>query len=268
MPPGSANHVAQKQYSSIRVLATDNAAFCRYGIEFDRRKVRWARRLPAAPRMRSPGGSDPGRAARVRAYPEASAITQSSILRRQRPGAGSTVMSGDQDFAGRAVPFRKCSGTSTSPGRHLKRERVASARGDRQGDTIATLVEGSSGRRSISSPIGQKPEDDGPNRRGAVTQHICGQRLRRRAQSPSHGAWPTPACRAAPLGCVEVVHRDIRDKCGATIPVGVSSSQSLRVQVGARYRDQDPDRASSRGRCLLAPGCSFLTHLVRSAHQT
>jgi hypothetical protein len=44
--------------------------------------------------------------------------------------------------------------------------------------------------------------------------------------------------------------------------VGVSSSQSLRVQVGARYRDQDPDRASSRGRCLLAPGMSFLTHLV------
>ena len=42
--------------------------------------------------------------------------------------------------------------------------------------------------------------------------------------------------------------------------VGVSSSQSLRVQVGARYRDQDPDRASSRGRCLLAPGMSFLTH--------
>ena len=42
--------------------------------------------------------------------------------------------------------------------------------------------------------------------------------------------------------------------------VGVSSSQSLRVQVGARYRDQDPDRASSRGRCLLAPGMSYLTH--------
>jgi hypothetical protein len=42
--------------------------------------------------------------------------------------------------------------------------------------------------------------------------------------------------------------------------VGMSSSQSLRVQVGARYRDQDPDSASSLGRCLLAPGMSFLTH--------
>ncbi len=42
--------------------------------------------------------------------------------------------------------------------------------------------------------------------------------------------------------------------------VGVSSSQSLRVQVGASYRDQDPDRASSLGRCLLAPGMSYLTH--------
>ncbi len=28
--------------------------------------------------------------------------------------------------------------------------------------------------------------------------------------------------------------------------VGVSSSQSLLVQVGARYRDHDHDRASSR----------------------
>ena len=44
--------------------------------------------------------------------------------------------------------------------------------------------------------------------------------------------------------------------------VGVSSSQSLRVQVGARYRDQDPDSASSLGRCLLAPGMSYLTHRV------
>jgi hypothetical protein len=44
--------------------------------------------------------------------------------------------------------------------------------------------------------------------------------------------------------------------------VGVSSSQSLLVQVGAGYRDQDPDRASSRGRCLLAPGMSYLTHRV------
>ncbi|MEA2774703.1 MAG: hypothetical protein QOF90_109 [Acetobacteraceae bacterium] len=44
--------------------------------------------------------------------------------------------------------------------------------------------------------------------------------------------------------------------------VGVSSSQSLLVQVGTGYRDQDPDRASSRGRCLLAPGMSYLTHRV------
>jgi hypothetical protein len=50
--------------------------------------------------------------------------------------------------------------------------------------------------------------------------------------------------------------------CGATMAVGMSSSQSLRVQVGARYRDQDPDSASSLGRCLLAPGMSFLTHRV------
>jgi hypothetical protein len=42
--------------------------------------------------------------------------------------------------------------------------------------------------------------------------------------------------------------------------VGLSSSQSLRVQVGARYRDQDPGSASSLGRCLLAPGMSYLTH--------
>ena len=35
------------------------------------------------------------------------------------------------------------------------------------------------------------------------------------------------------------------DMCGAAMAVGVSSSQSLRVQVGARYRDQDPGRASS-----------------------
>jgi len=42
--------------------------------------------------------------------------------------------------------------------------------------------------------------------------------------------------------------------------VGMSSSQSLLVQVGARYRDQDPDSASSRGRCLVAPGMSYLTH--------
>ena len=42
--------------------------------------------------------------------------------------------------------------------------------------------------------------------------------------------------------------------------VGVTSSQSLRVQVGARYRDQDPDSASSLGRCLLALGMICLTH--------
>ncbi len=42
--------------------------------------------------------------------------------------------------------------------------------------------------------------------------------------------------------------------------VGVASSQSLRVQVGAGYRDQDPDRASSRGSCLLAQGMTCLTH--------
>lgn len=42
--------------------------------------------------------------------------------------------------------------------------------------------------------------------------------------------------------------------------VGVTSSQSLLVQVGAGYRDQDPDRASSLGRCLLAPGMNCLTH--------
>jgi hypothetical protein len=48
--------------------------------------------------------------------------------------------------------------------------------------------------------------------------------------------------------------------CGATMAVGLSSSQSLRVQVGARYRDQDPDSASSLGRCLLALGMSYLTH--------
>ena len=50
--------------------------------------------------------------------------------------------------------------------------------------------------------------------------------------------------------------------CGATMAVGVSSSQSLLLQVGAGYRDQDPDRASSLGRCLLALGMSYLTHRV------
>ena len=42
--------------------------------------------------------------------------------------------------------------------------------------------------------------------------------------------------------------------------VGTSSSQSLLVQVGTRYRDQDPGSASSRGRCLLALGMYDLTH--------
>jgi len=42
--------------------------------------------------------------------------------------------------------------------------------------------------------------------------------------------------------------------------VGASSSQSLLVQVGTRYRDQDPGRASSLGRCLLALGMYDLTH--------
>jgi len=42
--------------------------------------------------------------------------------------------------------------------------------------------------------------------------------------------------------------------------VGASSSQSLRVQVGTRYRDQDPGRASSLGRCLLALGMYDLSH--------
>jgi hypothetical protein len=42
--------------------------------------------------------------------------------------------------------------------------------------------------------------------------------------------------------------------------VGTSSSQSLRVQVGTRYRDQDPGSASSLGRCLLALGMYDLTH--------
>lgn len=49
-------------------------------------------------------------------------------------------------------------------------------------------------------------------------------------------------------------------QCGAAVAVGTSSSQSLRVQVGTRYRDQDPGRASSRGRCLLALGMYDLTH--------
>lgn len=35
--------------------------------------------------------------------------------------------------------------------------------------------------------------------------------------------------------------------CGAALAVGVSSSQSLLLQVGTGYRDQGHDRASSRG---------------------
>ena len=41
--------------------------------------------------------------------------------------------------------------------------------------------------------------------------------------------------------------------------VGVPSSQSLLVQVGARYRDQDHDRASSLEE-LKAPGMNYLTN--------
>src|SRR6202034_1075146 len=51
-----------------------------------------------------------------------------------------------------------------------------------------------------------------------------------------------------------------KGRYAAALAVGLSSSQSLRVQVGARYRDQDPDSASSLGRCLLAPGMNYLTH--------
>jgi len=36
-------------------------------------------------------------------------------------------------------------------------------------------------------------------------------------------------------------------ECGAAKAVGRLTPQSLRVQVGARYRDQDRDRASPRG---------------------
>ena len=41
--------------------------------------------------------------------------------------------------------------------------------------------------------------------------------------------------------------------------VGVPSSQSLLVQVGARYRDQDHDRASSP-EVRKAPGMNYLTN--------
>ena len=43
-------------------------------------------------------------------------------------------------------------------------------------------------------------------------------------------------------------------------PLAIASSQSLRVQVGAGYRNQGFDRASSLGSCLLAQGMTCLTH--------
>ena len=43
-------------------------------------------------------------------------------------------------------------------------------------------------------------------------------------------------------------------------PLAFASSQSLRLQVGAGYRNQGFDRASSLGSCLLAQGMTCLTH--------
>ena len=52
----------------------------------------------------------------------------------------------------------------------------------------------------------------------------------------------------------------VRERAEPPWPLAFQSSQSLLVQVGTGYHDQGHDRASSRGRCLLAPGMSFLTH--------
>ena len=98
----------------------------------------------------------------------------------------------------------------------------------------------SNDRMSISWPIGQNPDTTVPAG-GGTSRSTCS------ASAAPHAG--SHAARAASICWRSVRLALIRsaEKCGAAMAVGVSSSQSLLVQVGTRYRDQDPDRASSRG---------------------
>jgi len=106
---------------------------------------------------------------------------------------------------------------------------------------------------SISCPIGQKPETTAPAG-GGVSSRICSPRA-----CPHDGSHVS---RAASMRARTARFASISssgEMCGAAMAGGVSSSQSLHVQVGTRYRDQDPDRASSLGSCLLAQGMYYLS---------
>src|SRR4051794_29663574 len=107
---------------------------------------------------------------------------------------------------------------------------------------------------SISPGSGQKPDTTAPEG-GGQSRSTCADKARPQAtgSQSNRAAWArVRASRLAPSNS--------GDECGAAMAVGVTSSQSLRVQVGTGYRDQDPDRASSQGKCLLAPGMNSLTH--------
>ena len=146
--------------------------------------------------MRSPGGSDPaGRRACDRNNLRHTPVVP-PLMSNARSGISS--MSGTRiSPVGRIVPKR--SGTSTSPGRQYRNvsgwpRRGVTGRATRLPRWCRAC---SSGRRSISSPIGQKPETMAPIG-GGQSRSTWRPAPRRRAQSPSHGA-ANAACRAARL---------------------------------------------------------------------
>ena len=187
---------------------------------------------------------------------EAAAVTQAPPA-ASNARSGISRMSGTSSSPiGRIVPKR--SGTSTSPGASAEGQRLAAPWRHRQRHAVAPLVQRVQQRAEVDL-VAQRPErrNDGAGGGGQS----------RSTWAASAAPQAAGSCRAAPSGLtrrpfgrVDVVMPREMEMCGAAMAVGVSSSQSLRVQVGARYRDQDPDSASSRGRCLLAPGMSYLTH--------
>ena len=111
---------------------------------------------------------------------------------------------------------------------------------------------------------GPEAGDAGAGRRqGRLAQHVLGEAF------PGNGAverGSTDQRRAtglrlalgeqhrAPVGDARRrVHLGLGHRCGATLAVGVLSSQGLLLQVGTRYPDQDPGRASSQ-EMLIGPG--------------
>ena len=136
-----------------------------------------------------------------------------------------------------------------------ERQRIAASRRHRQHHGMAALVQPVQQRADVDL-LADRPE---PGHHGAGGgAHSASTRS---ASAAPDAAGSHPARNAsARARATRLASSSSEMLCGAAMAVGVSSSQGLRVQVGAGIPRPRSRRASSRGGCLLAPGMNCLTH--------